>query len=159
MQTKYPKEILWTKDLKNNWIQIPDIQEMIIREIPKVHVFLSVFLNTLSQNSSPCINQRWEVINFILIYYWKLIFNPILVLVLVERASIIVLQFHIFILSQVFFLMLNCVNCRLLANIYYVLISCESLLSSFWTNCLRIGEKKLCHNGKILDMDYKNCNK
>lgn len=92
MQTKYPKEILWTKDLKNNWIQIPDIQEMIIREIPKVHVFLSVFLNTLSQNSSPCINQRWEVINFILIYNWKLISNPILVLVLVERASIIVMQ-------------------------------------------------------------------
>ena len=31
------------------------------------------------------------------------------------------------------FLMLNCVNFRFLANIYYVLISCESLLAYFCT--------------------------
>lgn len=113
VQTKYLEGILWTKQLISDSSHLEKNYE----RNSKSPCLPQCFLKYLITNSSPFISQRWEVINFIL--NLLLVTNLQLNFSTGREASIIRSQFHFFILSHPCFLMLDCVNFRLLANNIY----------------------------------------
>lgn len=77
MQTKYLEEILRTKRLKKAIEFRPfHIQEVIIKGISKVYVFLSILLNTYSKYHQAS-NKHEKLSVSYLNYFWKLTFDPI----------------------------------------------------------------------------------